>query len=265
VSARVFALSFSLTFALAFCACKPKPTSTEPDDATSDESSAQEPVKVVQAEDPPELEAAYNHYLAGEYAKIVEELEPALAKWTGPERQRTRAIAQAWIGLAHANSLPENAQEFVEKADSDARALDDREARQLANISRAAYLMGIADHELAEKTLARTIDLDKKYVVLAKVLLGNCLINRAFSDDRLTDKSKLDAAKQVFEEVGAQDNAALRGRAHEGLSVIADLNGDKTELCNQAKAALSDFAAVGASEKLVEGPQSLIEKGSCDK
>src|SRR5262245_9475084 len=117
VTALLNRITIAVGCALALTACKPKEAS-QPPTLSAETQSASTPVdtKVVQEADPPELAQARQFYMTGAYKQVITLLDPLLSQWQSPSRQRTRALAQAWIGLAHVEDVPENALSYVEQA-----------------------------------------------------------------------------------------------------------------------------------------------------
>ena len=262
----LYAIAFVGLFAATSCEKKESAETVAPQDAAAQidgEEGAAVPKKVPQQPDPEEIAQARDLYLAGNYAQVGELLSGKAEGWEGDDRQRARALANAWLALAAVEEVPENAKRTAEAAETEARAVDDMEARQLANLAKASYLIGISDHPTACKVLERSVELSDSYLGLLHVIQGQCLINLAFEGEAIAHPEKLVAAQAEFEKARSDGSSAIVGRALEGLAAVAKYQGKRDQICPLVLEAKSSYEAASASEYLLEGPTRLAEESNC--
>lgn len=240
------------------------PASTETEPAKQEEKKA----AVRQIPDPALLKEAAALYWKGKYEELVSQLESALPGWDAPNEQRASGLAHAWIALAHAEQLPENAQTHVESAKEVATQLEDQDVQTLADLASALSLVGMSQAEQAETLLSglptpQDTDLER----LSHVALAKVLINLAFDErERLAHPEKLVQAEQHYRRVrpykGPQGNAVM-GHVHEGLAAIAKFRGQSKKMCDEAKKAQQAYKEGEASELLQSGPAHMMQSGGC--
>lgn len=227
----------------------------------------QGPPVVTQLPDPPEILESPHQYWRGDYEQMVKELETKLTQWQAPNQARAFGLAHAWIALAHAEQLPENAQSHVESALETAQAIQDPQVEALAHIAHALSLVAMADAKTAQP-LIENIQVDNEHIEhLLHIARAKTAINLAFDEqDRLAHPEQLDHAAKDYQEItpkDEQDKSAVMGHVYEGLAAIAKFRGNNAELCVQAKKAKQAYEDGKASDFLRSGPERMLSTAGC--
>jgi hypothetical protein len=191
-------------------ACEKKPEETTPPDPTS--GTTDEPVaidtSVPQEPDPPELAQGAQQYLLGQYAEVVTLLTPIYADLKERQQYRASAIAGAWLALAHAKQVYENAKEPAEYALSMAQSTEDPEVDAAAGLAMAAYQIGHEEFDPAAASLRPALAAkDGVSATLAHVLHAEALIGAAFGggdSESVQNPAKFDEAKTAYDAAAAK-------------------------------------------------------------
>jgi hypothetical protein len=261
------------------CGKDKKPTTT-PTDATGTGTGAVEEPKAEppppQDPDPAELSQGIHQILTGHYEDGIRTLDPIYTGMREPSQWRASGLAGAWLAVAHAQTVFENADAPSQYALEHAGKLQDPEVEAAAKVGRGAFLLAQEDYEAARQALqaAAAAAPGSASGTLAHLLLAESLIGTAFgsaSNTQLEKPEDLDAAKVSYEAaVAAAEKAGperdiLLGRAKEGLAAVSKYKNDKPAICANALAAVEHYKAAGASEFLAEGPSQLASDGKCGK
>jgi hypothetical protein len=266
--------SLLLLAVLAAAACEKKPEETTPPDPTTGTTDAK-PVEldtsVPQEPDPPELAQGAQQYLMGQYPEVVTLLTPIYADLKERNQYRASAIAGAWLALAHAKQVYENAKEPAEWALSMAQSTEDPEVDAAAGLAMAAYQIGHEEFDPAAASLKPALAAkDGVSATLAHVLHAEALIGAAFGggdSETVQNPAKFDEAKAAYDAAAAKAKGSpsedlLVGRVEEGYAALADYKNDKAGACPHAVASITAFQRAGA-RGLLEGPAGIARKNKC--
>jgi len=279
---RWTALLLPATLALAPLACGPDKPTTPPttgpvasgdggeDGATPDEPALdpgppQEP-------DPAEIAQGRHEVLLGHYQAAIDLLNPVYDDLKTREQFHASGMAGAWLAVAHAQIVFENAEEPATHAAAMADRTGDAGLLAAAKLARGSILLAEGDAAAASQALVAAAAAEPTSVAAALALVydGEALIGTAFGGGRaIINPGHLDEAKEAYNNAataapGTGDEAdALLGRADEGLAAIADYQKDKDATCKHAFASIDHYKAAGAADFLVSGPSELASKRKC--
>ena len=262
--------------------CKPEPT-TPPDTTAGDPTTAGDGAEggddgeltdpgPPQEPDPPEVAKGRHEVLLGHYQQAVDLLDPVYNDLKEREQYRAGGLAGAWLAVAHAQIVFENAADPAAHALAMAEKTGDAEVASAAKLARGAVLLAEGDFTAAAEAFAASAAAAPKSpeALLALVWDGEALIGSAFGGgSTIVRPEDLDAAKKAYSQaaeaaVGAGDEKdIIIGRAEEGLAAVADYQGDKASICTHAFASIDHYKAAGAAEFLVHGPSDLAAKYKC--
>ncbi|HEY8374857.1 MAG TPA: hypothetical protein VIK91_00155, partial [Nannocystis sp.] len=198
---RIFAC---LTAIALIGACKKGADTTPPTDgASSPSDSGPKAVDVQPAEpDPPEVVAARDQYIGGHYAQLIETLRPLVEELKGKQNNRASGIGAAWLALALAEDVIENAKEPADHALAMAELTADPEVKVVAKLAQGIYKLKTEDFAGAAADFEEAYNLNKEgpNAGLALVMYGNTKINLAFGgeDNAIVNPGELDSAASTF-------------------------------------------------------------------
>lgn len=239
-------------------------TTEAPPPVVIDDSVPQEP-------DPPEIAAAADQFLHGEFAKVIEVLTPMFADLREREQYRASALAGTWLALAHAESVFENGKDPSAWAESMAQSTEDPEVDAAAGLAMGVYLTGAEEFDRAIEHLTKAAASSvPQLAALGEIARAEALIGAAFGgsdSETVQHPEKFDEAAAAYTAASAKAKGApsedlLVGRIEEGLAAIADYRKKKAEVCPHAIAALTAFNKGGATAML-EGPLELARAAKC--
>ena len=257
-------------------ACDKKGKGDKKDDTTVPDGSGVEKVaidkSVPQEPDPPELAAAAQSYLQGQYDDVVTTLQPLYVDLKARNQYRASGLAGAWLALAHAKKVFEDGKEPAEWAASMAEATGDKEVQAAADLARGALMLGAEDFAAAEARFQEAARAkDRTVVSLANILRGEAMILAAFGSgesETMEDPAKLANAKQAYDvaakaAAGQAAEKLLMGRVEEGYAALGDYQNNRDAVCKHAVAAIELFQQGGAP-RLIEGPAKLATDEKCE-
>lgn len=273
IRARTTLCLFALTSLALPPACekkgKDKDETEVPDDGAKhveiDTSVPQEP-------DPPQIAAAAQSYLQGQYDEVVQTLEPLYADLKSRNQYRASGLAGAWLALAHSKQVFENGKEPAEWAASMAEGTKDPDVQAAAKLAEGAVKIGAEDFASAEASLeGATQGKDRIVTALAHILRAEAAIGAAFGggdSETVQDPAKFGTAKQHYDQAaqaakGQAGEKLLLGRVEEGYAALADYQNKREEVCPHAVAAIGMFQEGGAT-RLLEGPVKLATDAKCE-
>lgn len=284
IAFRWTALLIPTALALSPMACgKPKPPTQPPatpdetatnggdEDGASDEDGAEDQGPP-QEPDPAALLQGRHEILLGHYQAGIDLLTPVHTDLAAREQYRAGGLAAAWLAIAHAQIVFENAAEPTAHAMAMADKTKDHEVEAAAKLARGAALLAEGDFPAGAEALAAAAAADpgSPEGILAFIWNGEALIGSAFGGGRSVVKPEdLDAAKEAYGKAAAasadagKEKDILRGRAEEGLAAVADYQRDRDVICIHAFASIDHYKAAGAAEFLVSGPSDLATKHKC--
>ncbi|MEM6996601.1 MAG: hypothetical protein AAF721_39220, partial [Myxococcota bacterium] len=162
---RWTALALPFALALAPLSCgKPKTPTTTPttgDGATAGDGAATDDSGGVvedpgppQEPDPEALAKGRHEVLLGHYEAAIEVLDPLYADLKQREQYRAGGLAGAWLAIAHAQIVFENAAEPTAHATAMADKTKDKEVEAAAKLARGASLLAEGDFPAAAESFA---------------------------------------------------------------------------------------------------------------
>lgn len=264
-----------LALALGVVACDNK--KLPPPDPPGDDGKSEDPPPVEidqsipQEPDPPEIAAAFDRYLKGEYTQVIESLTPMFADLRTREQYRASALAGTWLALAHAESVFENGKEPSAWAESMAQSTEDPEVDAAAGLAMGVYLTGAEEFDRALEYLAVTAASGVPHLAaLGEIARAEAFIGAAFGgsdSETVQHPEKFDDAASAYTSAttkarGTPVEDLLIGRIEEGFAALADYRKVKAEVCPHALAALAAFSKAGATAML-EGPLEIARGAKC--
>jgi hypothetical protein len=268
-TACLFALALFAT------ACDKKQPPPDPPADEGDATDATPPVaiddSVPQEPDPPEIAAAADLYLKGEYARVIETLTPIFADLREREQYRASALAGMWLTLAHAESVFENGKEPSAWAESMAQSTDDPEVDAAAGLAMAVYLTGAEEYDRALQHVAVAAAASVPHLAaMGEIARAEVYIAAAFGgsdSESVQHPEKFDDAQAAYDAAvgkakGTPVEDLLVGRIEEGYAALADYRKKKAEICPHAIASLTAFRKAGATAML-EGPLEIGRSAKC--
>lgn len=265
-------------------ACGPKKQPTTPpattggdvadagDDGAADGGDVVEDPGPPQEPDPIEIAKGRHEILLGHYEQGITILEPVYADLKEREQYRASGLAGAWLAIAHAQIVFENAAEPTAHATAMADKTGDAEVEAAAKLARGTALLAEGDFTAAAESLgaAGKADPGSPESMLALVYDGEALIGSAFGGgSTVVNPDALVEAKAAYAEAAKEAGEAgdekdiLLGRAEEGLAAVADYQKDKSTICGHAFSSIDHYNAAGAADFLVSGPSELASKHKC--
>lgn len=257
--------------------CKKAAETTEPTDgdlaAAGD--GASKPAPVVPAEpDPPAIAEARKQYIGGHYSQVIEALRPLVADLKTQEKHRASGLGAAWLALALAEDVVENAKEPADYALAMAEQTGDPEVKIAAKLAQGTFKLKTEDFAGAAADFEEAYNLQKDgpNAGLALVMYGNTKINLAFGgeENAIVNPGELDSAASTF--VKAQrlvekqpGNEVIGARALEGQAAVVRYK-DKTnsaEACRLIGEATAIYTSSGAGQPLLDAAAALQDEASC--
>ena len=226
-----------------------------------------------QEPDPPALADARKQFIAGQYTQVVEAMRPLLEDLKTRQQLRASGIAAAWLALALAEDVVENAKDSVEHAVAMADKTGDAEVKIVAKLAQGTYKLKTEDFAGAAADFEEAFNLQKDdaNAGLALVMYGNTKINLAYGGDdggQITNPGELDSANTSF--VRAQrlvekqpGNELIAGRALVGQAAVARLKANNPEACRLVGEAKTIYAAGSAGQPLQDDTNALHDDASC--
>ncbi len=235
------------------------------DGAVEDPGPPQEP-------DPAELAKGRHEVLLGHYQAAIDILDPLYNDLKEREQYRAGGLAGAWLAIAHAQIVFENAAEPTAHAVEMAEKTKDNEVEAAAKLARGAALLAEGDFPAGAEAFAAAAAADPSSPegMLALIWDGESLIGSAFGGgSSIVKPEDLEAAKVAYGKAAAAAPSAgaekdiLLGRAEEGLAAVADYQKARDVICTHAFASIDHYKAAGAADFLVSGPSELATKYKC--
>lgn len=266
-------VALSLTL-IAPVACKKKDeAATEAPAAEAPPPEPKEP-DVPQEPDPPQLAEGRLLYLKGEYAQVVQLLDPIYQDLKARSQYRAGGLAGSWLALAHNRDVNENAEEPATHAQAMGDRTGDPEVVTAGKLAMGAFLLGAEDFDAASASFEAAVAAapDPSWKSLAKLLHAEAMLGRAYGaggGNRLENPADLETAGKDYQEAadlaaGTPEADILAGRAHEGLAAVSKYRGDTKGVCTHAAEAKTRYEAAGAGEYLREGPEFLARDARCE-
>ncbi|MDC0718732.1 hypothetical protein [Nannocystis bainbridge] len=261
--------AFSLTAACKKSADTDKPSDDKP--ATTD---ADKPAPVTTEPDPPAIAEARAKYIAGQYGQVIETMKPLVDDLKSKEKARASGLGAAWLSLALAEDVVENAKEPADHAQAMAEQTGDPEVKIAAKLAQGAYKLKTEDFAGAAADFEEAYNLQKDgpNAGLALVMYGNTKINLAFGgeDNAIVNPGELDSAASTF--VKAQrlvekqpGNELLGARALEGQAAVVRYKDKKNtpEACRLIAEAAKIYTTKGAGQPLIDAANALQDEANC--
>lgn len=256
-------------------ACKKGTETTPPTDGTTGDTGSGSGTTTPPAEpDPPAVVEARNQYIGGHYTQLVEKLRPLVDELKGQQKNRASGLGAAWLALALAEDVVENAKEPADHALAMADLTSDPEVKIVAKLAQGTYKLRTEDFAGAAADFEEAYNLQKDgpNAGLALVMYGNTKINLAFNheDNTIANPAELDSAASTF--VKAQrlvekqpGNELIGARALEGQAAVVRYKdkANSAEACRLIGEATKIYAAKGAGQPLLDAAVALQQEASC--
>lgn len=226
-----------------------------------------------QEPDPPQLAEARKQFIAGQYTQVVEAMRPLVDDLKARQQIRASGIAAAWLALALAEDVVENAKEPADHAQAMADQSGDAEVKIVTKLAQGTFKLKTEDFAGAAADFEEAFNLQKDgaNAGLALVLYGNTKINMAYGGDdggQITNPGELDSANTSF--VRAQrlvekqpGSELIAGRALVGQAAVARLKGNNVEACRLVGEAKTVYSGNGAGQPLNDDTTALEDAASC--
>lgn len=226
-----------------------------------------------QEPDPPALADARKQFISGQYTQVVEAMRPLLDDLKARQQLRASGLAAAWLALALAEDVVENAKEPADHAQAMADQTSDPEVKIAAKLAQGTFKLKTEDFAGAAADFEEAFNLQKDgaNAGLALVMYGNTKINLAYGGDdggQITNPGELDSANTSF--VRAQrlvekqpGNELIAGRALVGQAAVARLKANNPEACRLVGEAKTIYAAGSAGQPLQDDTNALHDDASC--
>lgn len=226
-----------------------------------------------QEPDPPALADARKQFISGQYTQVVEAMRPLLDDLKTRQQLRASGLAAAWLALALAEDVVENAKEPADHAQAMADQTSDPEVKIAAKLAQGTFKLKTEDFAGAAADFEEAFNLQKDgpNAGLALLMYGNTKINMAFGGEDnsvITNPGEFDSANTSF--VKAQRIAEkqpgselLGGRALEGQAAVARYKGNNADACRLIGEANTIYAAKGAGQALLDDAVALADAANC--
>lgn len=268
---------YCLTAIALLGACKKDTETATPGDATADtgdKAGGDKPATTVAQEpDPPAIAEARKQYLAGQYTKVTDALRPLTEDLKTRQQLRASGLSAAWLAMALAEDVAENAKEPADHAQAMAEQTTDPEVRIAAKLAQGTYKLKTEDFAGAAADFEEAFNLQKDgpNAALALVMFGNTKINMAFGGeerDQITNPGELDSANSTFvkaqrQVAGQQGGEFINARAMEGLAAVARYKNNNAEACKQIGEAVKIYKANNAGQPLLDAANALQDAAKC--
>lgn len=226
-----------------------------------------------QEPDPPALADARKQFISGQYTQVVEAMRPLLDDLKARQQLRASGLAAAWLALALAEDVVENAKEPADHAQAMADQTSDPEVKIAAKLAQGTFKLKTEDFAGAAADFEEAFNLQKDgpNAGLALLMYGNTKINMAFGGEDnsvITNPGEFDSANTSF--VKAQriaekqaESELLGARALEGQAAVARYKGNNTDACRLIGEANTIYAAKGAGQSLLDDAVALADAANC--
>lgn len=226
-----------------------------------------------QEPDPPALADARKQYIAGQYTQVVEAMRPLVDDLKARQQARASGLAAAWLALALAEDIVENAREPADHALTMADQTGDPEVKVAAKLAQGTYKLKTEDFAGAAGDFEEAFNLQKDgpNAGLALIMFGLTKINMAYGGEDgsvITNPAELDSANTAF--VRAErlvekqpGNELIAGRALEGQASVAYHKKSNAESCRLTSAANAVYTVKGAGQPLLDAIAALQDAANC--
>ncbi|MDC0671443.1 hypothetical protein [Nannocystis radixulma] len=255
-------------------ACKKGADTTQPTDGNPPADTGNQPPVATTEPDPPAIAEARGKYIAGQYGQVIESLKPLVDDLKSKQKARASGLGAAWLALALAEDIIENAKEPADHAQAMADQTGDPEVKIAAKLAQGTYKLKTEDFAGAAADFEEAYNLQKDgpNAGLALVMYGNTKINLAFGgeDNAIVNPGELDSAASTF--VKAQrlvekqpGNELIGARALEGQAAVVRYKDKKNtpEACRLIGEAAKIYTSKGAGQPLIDAANALQDEANC--
>jgi len=255
-------------------ACKKGADTTKPTDGTTPTDTVDKPPVATTEPDPPAIAEARQKYIAGQYGQVIETMKPLVDDLKSKQKARASGLGAAWLSLALAEDVVENAKEPADHAQAMADQTGDPEVKIAAKLAQGSYKLKTEDFAGAAADFEEAYNLEKDgpNAGIALIMYGNTKINLAFGgeDNAIVNPGELDSAASTF--VKAQrlaekqpGNELIAARALEGQAAVVRYKDKRNtpEACRLIGEASKIYTSKGAGQPLIDAANALQDEANC--